>query len=51
MGLNFSLPSILGNELVGAQLAGDHRLLSGDAVRVINRFMAGFSSERASMAS
>ena len=51
MSLNFEMPPMLGNISMDAQLAGDHRVLSGDAVRVINSFMAGFSSERASMAS
>ena len=44
MGLNFSLPSILGNELVGAQLAGDHRLHAGAASAAVGTFTCGFLS-------
>ena len=42
MGLNFDMPPMLGNISTDVQLAGDLRVLRGDAVRVINSFMAGF---------
>ena len=51
MSLYFDMPPMLGGIFSDSQLAGDHRVLPGDAVRVIDSFMAGFSSERASMAS
>ena len=42
MSLNFSQPSILGNELVGAQLACDHRLHAGAASAAVGTFIFGF---------
>ena len=51
MSLNFDKLPKLGNIFTDAQLAGDLRVLSGEAGRVINSIMAGLSSERASKAS
>ena len=42
MSLNFDLPSILGNELAGAQLAGNHRLRAGAAPPAVGTFIFGF---------
>ena len=42
MSLNFSQPSILGNELVGAQLACNHRLHAGAASAAVGTFSCGF---------
>ena len=44
MSLNFSMPSILGNELAGAQLAGDHRSDAGEASAAVGTIIFGFLS-------